>query len=84
MCLASSKWDGLTSNLVERTSRALEANFEEETSNEAWLWLRMYSNSGAGKAGESGSAMDRAARAARSVTGNDGKRIPIRSVVCHF
>lgn len=69
-CLASSRWTGgfEASSSVARTSRALGANLADETSKEAWLCSRMYCSSEAGKAGDSGTAMARAATAARSVT----------------
>jgi hypothetical protein len=45
-------------------------NFLEDRIIEALLWSRMYCSSGAGKAGESGNAIDLAARMAKSVTGS--------------
>lgn len=53
---------------VASTSLALEVNRGDETSRQAWLWSRMYCSSGAGKAGDRGTAMARAARQASNVT----------------
>lgn len=67
-CLGSSTWDGLDVKSAAKTCWALEANLGEDTSNEASLWFRTYSNSGMGKAGDRGTAIERAARMARRVT----------------
>jgi len=62
------RYAGFTSNSVASTSEALFANFAEETRSEASDWFRMYWSSAAGKAGERGMAIARAANAARRVT----------------
>lgn len=68
LCFASSRCSGLCPTAVPSTSLALGANLVDETRSEASLWSRMYCSSGAGKAGDSGTAIDRAARAASNVT----------------
>lgn len=68
LCFSSSKCSGLWPTAVLSTSLALGTNLADETSREASLWSRMYCSSGAGKAGDSGTAIDRAARTASNVT----------------
>lgn len=68
VCLGSSTWAGLDVNSAAKTCWALDANLGEETSSEASLWLRTYSSSGMGKAGDRGTAMARAAKMERRVT----------------
>ncbi len=58
----------LPSSAIFNTSWALGLNLAEDKSISASLWFRMYCSSGAGKAGDSGTAIDLAARMANSVT----------------
>jgi hypothetical protein len=67
-CFSSSTYVGLESSFAARTSSAFFANFSDDTRRLAPDWFRMYCSSAAGKPGERGSAMARAARAARRVT----------------
>lgn len=66
--LVSSRRVGLESNSVFNTSCALLVNLAEERSSRASLWFRMYWSSGAGKAGDKGTAIDLAAKHASRVT----------------
>ncbi len=66
--LANRRYAGSASSSVLSTSSALEANLAEDSSIKASLWFKTYCSSNAGNAGDSGTAMDLAARMARRVT----------------
>lgn len=59
---------GLLANPVFMTSWALAWNLAEDNSINASLWSRMYCSSGAGNAGDRGTAIDLAPRIASRVT----------------
>lgn len=59
---------GAVSNPVFNSSCAFAPNFSDDSSIDAWLWSMIYCNSCAGKAGESGRAIECVPRIERRVT----------------
>lgn len=74
VCLAISTCFGGDTRGRPRVSSALVVNFADERSSRASLWPRMYCSSGAGKAGDRGTAIALAARTASHVTGEHVQR----------
>ena len=67
-CFSRRRCVGFEFSSVASTSLAFLENFSDDTSRFVSDWFRMYCSSGAGKFAESGRAMAREAKTARSVT----------------